>query len=155
MARQLLLTIATEKTGVPATEAKGMAAITAWLLQKNLQFDELVIENGSGLSRIERISAQHIGQLLVSAYHSASMPEFMASLPILAQDGTVKKRLNGSQVDSRAHLKTGSIDGVSAVAGYVMDSQNKRHVVVMLVNHVRAGASQAAQDALIEWVNQQ
>ncbi len=155
MARQLLLTIAAEKTGVPATEAKGIAAITAWLVQKNLQFDELVVENGSGLSRIERISAQHLGQLLVSAYNGASMPEFMASLPILAQDGTVKKRLNGSQANSRAHLKTGSIDGVSAIAGYVLDRQNKRHVVVMLVNHARAGASQVAQDALIEWVYQQ
>lgn len=155
MARQLLLTIAAEKIGVPANEAKGEAAIKSWLLQKNLKFDELVIENGSGLSRIERISAQHLGQLLVSAYHSAIMPEFMASLPILAQDGTVKKRLNGSQADSRAHLKTGSIDGVSAIAGYVLDSQNKRHVVVMLVNHARSGASQTAQDALIEWVYQE
>lgn len=151
MARQLLLTIAGEKTGLPATEAKGMATITAWLAQKNLKFDELVVENGSGLSRIARISAQHLGQLLVSAYHGASMPEFMASLPILAQDGTIKKRLSGSQVGSRAHLKTGSIDGVSAIAGYVLNAQNKRVVVVMMVNDIKAGASKNAQDALIEW----
>lgn len=152
MARQLLLTIAAEKTGTPATEAKGMLAMTAWLAQKNLKFDELVVENGSGLSRIERISAQHLGQLLVEAYHSAIMPELMASLPIVAQEGTVKKRLNGSQVDSRAHLKTGSLDGVSAIAGYVLDNQNKRQVLVMLINDQKAGASKDAQDALIEWV---
>jgi serine-type D-Ala-D-Ala carboxypeptidase/endopeptidase (penicillin-binding protein 4) len=152
MARQLLLTIATEKIGLPANEAKGQAAITAWLAQKNLKFDELVIENGSGLSRTERISAQYLGQMLVSAYHGVSMPEFMASLPILAQDGTVKKRLNGTQVDSRAHLKTGSIDGVSAIAGYVLDGQNKRHVAVMFVNDKRAGLSKNAQDRLIEWI---
>ena len=155
MARQLLLTIAAEKNGVPATEAKGAEAITAWLVQKNLKFDELVVENGSGLSRIERISAQHLGQLLVSAYHGANMPEFIASLPIVAQDGTTKKRLNDSQVNSRAHLKTGSLDGVGAIAGYVLDRQDKRHVLVMLVNHARAGTSQAAQDALIEWVYNQ
>jgi D-alanyl-D-alanine carboxypeptidase/D-alanyl-D-alanine-endopeptidase (penicillin-binding protein 4) len=155
MARQLLLTLAAEKVGLPADEAKGAMAITAWLAQKNLQFDELLIENGSGLSRIERISAQHLGQLLVSAYNSAIMPELLASLPILAQDGTIKKRLNGSQVNSRARLKTGSINGVSAIAGYVIDSQNMRHVVVMLVNHARAGASRDAQDALIEWAYQQ
>ncbi|HSF72141.1 MAG TPA: D-alanyl-D-alanine carboxypeptidase/D-alanyl-D-alanine-endopeptidase, partial [Methylotenera sp.] len=155
MARQLLLTLAAEKVGLPADEAKGAMAITAWLAQEYLQFDELVIENGSGLSRIERISAQHLGQLLVSAYNSAIMPELLASLPILAQDGTIKKRLNGSQVDSRARLKTGSINGVSAIAGYVIDSQNMRHVVVMLVNHARAGASRDAQDALIEWAYQQ
>ncbi len=152
MARQLLLTIAAEKTGMPATEAKGMLAVTNWLAQKNLKFDELVIDNGSGLSRIERISAQHLGQLLVAAYHSAIMPELLASLPILAQDGTIKKRLNDSAANSRAHLKTGSLDGVSAIAGYVLDSQNRRQVLVMLINDKNAGASKNAQDALIEWV---
>ena len=152
MARQLLLTIAAEKNGVPATEAKGEAAIKTWLADKGQKIDELVIENGSGLSRTERISAAHLGQLLVAAYHSAIMPELMASLPILAQDGTVKKRLNDSPANGRAHLKTGSLDGVSAIAGYVLDSQNKRQVLVMLINDKNAGASKNAQDALIEWV---
>ena len=154
MARQLLLTIAAEKNGVPATEAKGEAAIKTWLADKGQKIDELVIENGSGLSRTERISAAHLGQLLVAAYNSPIMPELMASLPILAQDGTVKKRLNDSPANGRAHLKTGSLDGVSAIAGYVLDSQNKRHVLVMLINHAKAGASKNAQDALIEWAHQ-
>lgn len=154
MARQLLLTLAAEKIGLPATEAKGMLAIKAWLAQKNLKFDELVVENGSGLSRIERISAQHLGQLLVSAYHSAIMPEFMASFSVAGLDGTAQKRLNGSHIEGRAHLKTGSIDSVSTIAGYVLDSQNKRHVLVMLVNDEKAGGSRNAQDALIEWVYQ-
>jgi len=79
----------------------------------------------------------------------------MASLPILALDGTIKQRLKGSQSDGRAHLKTGSINGVSAIAGYVLDANGHRHVLVMLVNHARAGASRNAQDALIEWVQQQ
>ena len=151
MARQLLLTIAAEKNGVPATEAKGFDAVKTWLNNKSISANELVIENGSGLSRIERISAAHLGQLLVAAYHSPIMPELMASLPILAQDGTVKKRLNDSASAARAHLKTGSLDGVSSVAGYVLDAKNHRHVMVMLVNHAKAAASKSAQDALIEW----
>jgi len=155
MARQLLLTIGAEKLGAPATEAKGAAAIKDWLATKSIKADELVIENGSGLSRIERISAEHLGQMLVSAYISPVMPELMASLPILAQDGTIKKRMNGSQSNGRAHLKTGSIAGVSAIAGYVLDANNHRHVLVMMVNHAKAGASKNAQDALIEWVHQQ
>ncbi|MGB7814894.1 MAG: D-alanyl-D-alanine carboxypeptidase/D-alanyl-D-alanine-endopeptidase [Methylotenera sp.] len=155
MARQLLLTIAAEKNSVPATEAKGIAAINTWLIGKGLNFNELVVENGSGLSRIERISAEHLGRMLVSAYNSPVMPEFMASLSILAQDGTVKKRLNESQSSGRAHLKTGSLDGVSAIAGYEIDANGHRHVLVMLVNHANAAASKNAQDALIEWVHQQ
>ena len=154
MARQLLLTLAAEKSGTPATEAGGAAAIKAWLAGKGLRFDELVIENGSGLSRTERISAEHLGKMLVSAFRSPIMPELMASLPILAADGTVKKRLNDSQAGGRAHLKTGSLDSVSAFAGYEIDANNQRHVLLMLVNHPKAAASKAAQDALIEWVYQ-
>lgn len=155
MARQLLLSIGAEKLGAPATEAKGALAIKDWLVAKSIKADELVIENGSGLSRIERISAEHLGQMLVSAYISPVMPELMASLPILAQDGTIKKRMNDSQTNGRAHLKTGSLDGVSAIAGYVLDANHHRHVLVMMVNHTKAGASKNAQDALIEWVHQQ
>ena len=156
MARQLLLTLALEKQAAPASETKGAAVIKSWLATKNINASELVIENGSGLSRIERISAEHLGQLLVSTYQSPVMPELMASLPILAQDGTVKKRLNDSAIYSaiqgRAHLKTGSLDGVSTIAGYVLDAQNRRHVLVMLVNDKKAEAAKKAQDALIEWI---
>ena len=155
MARQLLLTLALEKQAAPASETKGAAVIKSWLATKNINASELVIENGSGLSRIERISAEHLGQLLVSTYQSPVMPELMASLPILAQDGTVKKRLNDSAIYSaiqgRAHLKTGSLDGVSTIAGYVLDAQNRRYVLVMLVNDKKAEAAKKAQDALIEW----
>lgn len=157
MARQLLLTIGAEKSLPPASEVKGAEAIKNWLGSKEvngkfLSFDELVIDNGSGLSRTERISAEHLAQMLVGAYSSPVMPELMASLPILGLDGTVKKRLNDSVMAGRAHLKTGSLDGVSAIAGYVLDKQSKRYVLVMLVNHAKAAASKAAQDALIEWV---
>lgn len=155
MARQLLLTLAAEKIGTPASEVKGVAALNAWLADRGVRFDEMVVENGSGLSRIERISAEHLGKMLVSTFNSPVMPELMASLPILALDGTVKKRLNDSQSNGRAHLKTGSLDGVSAIAGYVIDANNHRHVLVMLVNHPKAASSRYAQDALIEWVHQQ
>jgi D-alanyl-D-alanine carboxypeptidase/D-alanyl-D-alanine-endopeptidase (penicillin-binding protein 4) len=155
MARQLLLTLAAEKLGAPASEIKGAAVLKGWLADRGSKFDELVIENGSGLSRIERISAEHLGKMLVSTYNSPVMPELMASLPILALDGTVEKRLRASLANGHAHLKTGSLDGVSAIAGYVLDANRHRHVLVMLVNHPKAAASKYAQDALIEWVHQQ
>ena len=155
MARQLLLTIAAEKAGAPATEAKGISVIQSWLAANGMKFNELVIENGSGLSRVERISAEHLAQLLLHAYRSPVMPEMMASLPILSLDGTIKQRLKDSLSNGRAHLKTGSLNGVSAIAGYILDANGHRHVLVMLVNHASAAASKGAQDALIEWVHQQ
>lgn len=152
MARQLLLTLGAEKAGAPATMQKGAAAINDWLAASGLNFKELVLENGSGLSRVERISAEHLGAMLVRAYLSPVMPEYMASMPILSLDGTVKHRLQDSAVNGRAHLKTGSINGVSSIAGYVLSASGHRYVMVMLVNHPNAGSSRDAQDALVEWV---
>lgn len=155
MARQLLLTLAAERAGAPATIAKGEEVILRWLRSKSLQFNELIVDNGSGLSRKSRITAQHIGQMLVSAYNGPVMPELIASMPILSKDGTVMGRLKNGKSNGRVHLKTGSLNGVSAIAGYVLDANNHRHVLVMLVNDAKANESRSAQDALIEWVHQQ
>lgn len=153
MTRQLLLTIAAEYKPLPANEAKGEEAVREWLASKNMEFPELMLENGSGLSRIARISAAHLGQLLLDAYHSPVMPELMSSLPILAVDGTLTKRLKTSPAQGRAHIKTGSLDGVRAMAGYVLDAQGQRWAVVFMANHDLAWATGPAQDALIEWVH--
>ena len=155
MARQLLLTIAAEREGPPATEANGDKAIRTWLAGKGMNFPELVIENGAGLSRVERISAQHLGELLMAAYASPVMPELMSSLPILSVDGTVERRMKDSPAQGRAHLKTGSVEGVRSIAGYVLDRKGRRWVMVFMVNHPRAGETKAAQDALLEWIYQQ
>ena len=155
MARQLLLTIAAERVALPGTEQNGAKAISSWLESKGLNFPELVIENGAGLSRVERISAQHLGALLLAAYASPVMPELMSSLPILAVDGTAMRRLKDSPMQGRAHLKTGSLDGVRSVAGYVLDQKSRRWVVVFMINNARAANSRAAQDALLDWVYQQ
>jgi len=82
------------------------------------------------------------------------MPEFIASLPIVGIDGTMQRRLNTSAAMGRAHIKTGTLDGVKAAAGYALDAQGRRHVVVFLINHPRAQAGSAAIDALLLWVAQ-
>jgi len=152
MTRQLLLTIAAERKGVPATEMSGAEAISEWLVTRRLDFPGLVIENGSGLSRIERISAMQLGSLLMDAYHGPVMPELMSSLPVLSVDGTLSHRLKDSPAQGRAHIKTGSLEGVRSIAGYVLDSMGRRWVVVFLVNHPAAASTGGAQNALIEWV---
>jgi D-alanyl-D-alanine carboxypeptidase/D-alanyl-D-alanine-endopeptidase (penicillin-binding protein 4) len=152
MARQLFLTLGAVGAEPPATFDKANQSIRQWLSGKGLSFPELVIENGSGLSRIERISPESLGQLLISAFKSPVMPELLASLPLTAVDGTMKKRLNGTDVSGHAHIKTGSLEGVRAIAGYVLDNRGRRVVVVFIVNHPRAANARPAQDALLEWV---
>jgi D-alanyl-D-alanine carboxypeptidase/D-alanyl-D-alanine-endopeptidase (penicillin-binding protein 4) len=136
----------------PATLAKADLAIRQWLTSKRLDFPELIIENGSGLSRNERISARHLGQLLLAAFQSPVMPEFVSSLPIAAVDGTMKKRLNGSAAAGQAHIKTGLLDGVRTMAGYILDRSGRRVAVVFLINHPKSGNAQSAMDVLLDWV---
>jgi D-alanyl-D-alanine carboxypeptidase/D-alanyl-D-alanine-endopeptidase (penicillin-binding protein 4) len=148
MARQLFLALSGEE-GTPAAAAQRTGV---WLHGKGLNFPELVLENGSGLSRKERISAANLNRLLVSAWQSAVMPEFVASLPVAAVDGTMQKRLRGTSAAGRAHIKTGTLDGVKAAAGYVQDEQGRRYAVTFLINHANSGAGERAEDALLAWV---
>jgi D-alanyl-D-alanine carboxypeptidase/D-alanyl-D-alanine-endopeptidase (penicillin-binding protein 4) len=79
------------------------------------------------------------------------MPEFVSSLPILAVDGTMKKRLAGTTVTGRAHIKTGLLNGVKAMAGYMLDKSGRRMAVVFFVNHANSGKAQLAMDTLLQW----
>ena len=153
MARQLFLTLGAEGAGAPASGEKSSRVIRQWLAGKGLSFPELVLENGSGLSRIERISAKSLGELLLAAHKSPVMPELMASLPLAAVDGTMRKRLSGADVAGQAHIKTGSLSGVRAIAGYVLDARGRRVVVVFIANHANAGNAQPVQDALLRWIH--
>lgn len=152
MTRNLLLTLGAEKYGAPATLEKGMDAVTEALRQRGVSTHKLVLENGAGLSRIERISAAALTQLLHAAYRSPLFAEFQSALPIVGIDGTLKKRFNGSALAGNAHLKTGSLRDVSALAGYVVTTGGERVSFVMLVNHPNARRSEAAQRAVLEWV---
>jgi len=153
MARQLFLTLGAVVAGAPASADKTGRVIRQWLAGKGLAFPDLVLENGSGLSRVERISAKSLGQLLLAAYKSPVMPELIASLPLAAVDGTMRKRLSGADVAGQAHIKTGTLTGVRAIAGYVLDAQGRRMVVVFIANHANAGGAQPVQDALLRWVH--
>jgi len=151
MARQLFLALGRDG-GQPATTACADANLRAWLDTKALRFPELVLDNGSGLSRRERSSADSLARLLGAAWKSAVMPELMASLPLTAIDGTMRKRLKEGSVAGQAHIKTGSLEGVKSIAGFVLDKNGHLQIVVFLVNHPNAAAAQAAQDALLQWI---
>jgi D-alanyl-D-alanine carboxypeptidase/D-alanyl-D-alanine-endopeptidase (penicillin-binding protein 4) len=152
MARQLYLTLAAELGGAPARPEAASFAISQFLKAKNIHAPELAIENGSGLSRGERMSAASLAALLQAAWASPVMPEFVASLPVAATDGTMRRRLRSEQVAGNAHIKTGLLNDVRSIAGYVLDKHGRRHVVVMIVNHPRAPEAQPALDALLAWV---
>jgi D-alanyl-D-alanine carboxypeptidase/D-alanyl-D-alanine-endopeptidase (penicillin-binding protein 4) len=154
MARELFLTLAAESRSQPAATDGAAGVVANFLASENLAMPELVIDNGSGLSRRERISAASMGRLLSAAWNSPIMPEFIASLPVVGLDGTMRHRLNGEQVAGQAHVKTGTLADCRAVAGYVFAASGRRYVVVSFINHPNAGAAQGVQDTLLQWIYQ-
>lgn len=149
MARQLFLTLSAEINKQPGSAAASTTIIREWLQKKNIAAPELVLENGSGLSRIERISATSLTELLSAAWRSSVMPELLSSLSLIGVDGTLRRRGRGDSVAGQAHIKTGTLNDARAIAGYVLDANGRRWIVVMLCNHSNASQTQAAQDALL------
>jgi D-alanyl-D-alanine carboxypeptidase/D-alanyl-D-alanine-endopeptidase (penicillin-binding protein 4) len=153
MARHLLLTMGEERSGSPATLEKGAAAIADWSRERGLDLHDVDIDNGSGLSRSTHISALQMAQTLSAAYRSRYAPEFLASFPLAGVDGTLRSRMKTSPAGG-VRLKTGHIDGVSGVAGYVTGNSGKTYVLVSLVNHSRTdlGAGEPVHAALVTWM---
>ena len=149
MARQVFLTLAAQR---PATAEGARLRINTWLNDKGLNIPGLILDNGSGLSRTERISADGLSRLLLAAWKSPVMPELMSSLPVAGIDGTLKKRLVNGAATGRAHLKTGYLENVRAIAGYVLDSNDKRWVVVFLINDPKSRSGKPAMDEMLRWV---
>ncbi|HEX6398560.1 MAG TPA: D-alanyl-D-alanine carboxypeptidase/D-alanyl-D-alanine-endopeptidase [Steroidobacteraceae bacterium] len=148
MTQQLFLTMGAAG-GEAGNPGRGAGAVRGLLTARGIAAPELILENGCGLSRIERISAGTLAGVLVDAWKSQWMSELMASLPVSGVDGTMQRR---NVVSGAAHMKTGMLEDTRAVAGYVLAASGKRYVVVGIINHPSASRGTGAHDALIDWV---
>ncbi len=157
MARQLLYTLSAEILGEPGTEQGGRRVIDEWLEERGLEPGVLVIENGAGLSRDARATAAGIGALLGFAWRQPYMPEFAASMALSGLDGTLRLRFRNNGLRGQAHLKSGSMDDVTAIAGYLQSRSGRRYALVALHNHadVHRGPGEEVQEALLRWLYEQ
>lgn len=151
MARVLLLTLAAENGERPATVAGGARMVLRTLQLQGVATDGVLIENGSGLARGSKISADQVSKMLQIAWQSPAMPEFVSSLSVLGTDGTLRRRLRG---DTRgyAHMKTGALRDARAIAGYVLSESGKRYIFVSLVNHPQAFKARNFENEVIDWL---
>ncbi len=154
MARQLLYTLGAETFGAPGTEENGRLAIQNWLLQEGFDASNLSLDNGAGLSRTSRMSADQIAALLRFAYSRSYMPEFLSSMSIAGLDGTMSRRFRDDVLTGNAHIKTGTLDNVTAIAGYVQSQSGARYAIVAMQNFedIHRGPGEEVQEALLRWV---
>jgi len=159
MADQLFLTLgaqfrpgaeAASKAGIPSGIGDSRDVMRRWLYTQagEAALKEAVIDNGSGLSREARVSAGLLGQVLESAWRSPVMPELISSLPVNGVDGTMRR---SQTTRGRAHVKTGTLRDVTAMAGFAVSESGRRWVIVGLVDHPNAVQARAALEALLQW----
>jgi D-alanyl-D-alanine carboxypeptidase/D-alanyl-D-alanine-endopeptidase (penicillin-binding protein 4) len=154
MARQVLYTLAAEVKGPPGTEQGGREVIADWLARNDLEPCSLALENGAGLSRESRICASAMAAMLHFAWQQPYMPEYLASMSVSGLDGTLRRRFKDSDLIGQAHMKTGSLDHVAALAGYLQSRSGRRFVVVALQNYedIHRGYGEEVQEALLRWL---
>ncbi len=151
MARMVFLNISAQ-TGGPGTRADAEERVRTWLASRNLTFPELVLDNGSGLSRRERIAPRSMTLLLLDGLSGADPTEWINTLPLAGIEGTVKRRLGMSPALGRAWIKTGTLEGVKGYAGYVRTLQGRWVAFTIFVNHPRAHEAAPALDQLVTWM---
>jgi serine-type D-Ala-D-Ala carboxypeptidase/endopeptidase (penicillin-binding protein 4) len=128
------------------------ARVLQWLVKRQINSAGIYVENGSGLSRLEQLSAHQLAAVLSAGARSTWSPEYLASLPIAALDGSMRRRLKGNISEGQARIKTGTLKNVVAIAGYVRDQNNAQWIVVGIINSDQANKGRPVLDELISWV---
>jgi serine-type D-Ala-D-Ala carboxypeptidase/endopeptidase (penicillin-binding protein 4) len=153
VSRHLLLSMSKGFPREVATLQNAQQILGEWLLRKTVTPEDMIVENGSGLSRGERGKTRHFGLLLKDAWTASYDKDFKASLPIVGVDGTMGSRLRNSAVAGKAFIKTGTLTDVRSVAGYVTTKDGRNIAAVAIVNHANASRAVVALDAFIEWLH--
>ena len=151
MAQQLFLSLGAQfRNDADGDDAKAaQRVVRQWLAKKGITAPHLIMENGSGLSRAERVSAREMAQMLQAAWKSPYAAEFISSMPIAGKDGTMRKRLKTTAMNGQAHIKTGTLNTVRAISGFSRDSNGNTWAVVAILNDPRPWGASAILDQVL------
>ncbi|MBS1270777.1 MAG: D-alanyl-D-alanine carboxypeptidase DacB [Gammaproteobacteria bacterium] len=154
MARHILLTLGLLHKTHDIELKDGIRALHDWLRIKHIDVPGLNVVNGSGLSRDTRISARGMANVLRAGYRSRYAPEFLASFPIAGEDRALESREFGEEETAMVRIKTGLIDHVRAMAGYIVSRTGETYIAVLIVNHggVHRGLGTRLQNAVIRYI---
>ncbi|MHC6224810.1 D-alanyl-D-alanine carboxypeptidase/D-alanyl-D-alanine endopeptidase [Pseudomonas sp. X10] len=151
MAQQLFLSLGAQfRTDVDGDDARAaQRVVRQWLAKKGITAPHLVMENGSGLSRAERVSTREMAALLQAAWKSPYSAEFISSMPLAGMDGTMRRRLSRTAMTGEAHIKTGTLNTVRAIAGYSRDSNGTTWAVAAILNDPKPWGAAAVLDQVL------
>jgi D-alanyl-D-alanine carboxypeptidase/D-alanyl-D-alanine-endopeptidase (penicillin-binding protein 4) len=132
------------------TAQRADSLLRDWLRRERIDAAALVSDNGSGLSRSERVSAQLLAEMLRAAWQGRHRHDLLATLPTVGVDGTMRLRLRESPATGWARLKTGTLRNVVGLAGVMRDGDGREWAVAMLINDEGAARGRPVLDALVD-----
>ncbi|MBA3819877.1 MAG: D-alanyl-D-alanine carboxypeptidase/D-alanyl-D-alanine-endopeptidase [Deltaproteobacteria bacterium] len=155
IAESLMKTLGAERKGTPgpATWADGSAALRAQLATLGLPAGSYRSDNGSGLYAATEVSAKQLVGLLAAAHQDYRIgPDLVASLPVGGFDGTLSRRWHGKPAQGRVRAKTGTLDKVTTLAGYIAVEPTQVLGFAVLVNDIPAGQRRFVREMVDEMV---
>ena len=154
LSRLLFLELGVKEAGADATTPTlelAARSVRAWLAENGIDATGVVLDNGSGLSRTERIAPEQLARMLAVAWRGRHAADLVMSLPVPGVDGTMRNRLRNSPAAGWARLKTGTLRDAVALAGYVRDPDGRPWAVAVMLNHALANQrGRPVLDALID-----
>ena len=142
IAELLLKTIGAELRGTPGTARKGLGAISNLLGEIGVDRGYYTFADGSGVSRYNLVTASLLTDLLVYMFHNFTvMPEYLASLPVGGVDGTLTRRMRGMSTEGVLRAKTGTLRGITTLAGYTVTADGETVAFSILVSNYLGSAS--------------
>ncbi|MDY6992899.1 MAG: D-alanyl-D-alanine carboxypeptidase/D-alanyl-D-alanine-endopeptidase, partial [Pseudomonadota bacterium] len=140
MAEQIIKTIAAERYGTPGSHAEGLKLVEEFLRIIGVNAKDMHLADGSGLSRKNQITAKMITDLLIAMYSRFDIgPDFLSSLRVMGAYGVLSQRLANSPAQGQIRAKTGSLSGVSTLAGYVASTNGQLFAYALFLNQNRCG----------------
>ena len=133
-AEMLLRTLGRERRGIGSVEA-GLAEIAEFLKENDINEDDVLVRDGSGLSRQSLVTPSAMTALLRAMYDSPHRDLWLDLLPVAGTDGSLQNRLNGRTVAGRVRAKTGGLAGVAAIAGYAPNASGELLAFTIFINH--------------------
>ena len=136
VAEQLLKTLGAEVRGPPGTTANGVSVAEEFLEREvGIPRGSYILRNGSGLNDTNRFTPRQLAQLLKVMWDRFPLaPEYLSSVGIAGKDGTLRYRFEGSEAVGRLRAKTGTLENVSALSGYVQSVGGERFAFSVMVN---------------------
>lgn len=116
-------------------ERVGLAVLREFLRAAGVSDSDLVLSDGSGLSRNDMITANATVELLTFMSKHKYFPQFREALPIAGVDGTLRTRMRGTPAEGNVRAKTGSLSSVASLSGYVTTAAGEHLVFSMMLNN--------------------